>query len=383
MKSPHITVLMAVYNGGEYLKQSIESILNQTFTNFEFLIINDCSTDETLAIIGSFHDPRIVIHTNDQNLGQTKSLNVGLKLANGEYVARIDADDIALPQWLEQQVLAINQNPNHVVISANAVIIDEQMKCKKFAYAPVDMDNIILRSIFRSPINHVGSLMKTQVILSYGGYDEKYKIAADYDLWLRLAQNKRLLTTTQKTLMAIRSHPESISRLGRGDDTQIKEIADIMRKAVNFFSSASFTDQEIHLLCKSFYAEGDLKEDEFDTAIAVLKRVYENPGSVFNIEESKRRKWIKYQCRVLYLKRIHFYILAKNYKVVRDVAKKGIRECGRRSVFLLLFFVSFFGRFIIQSVPGIYFRFHRGRACLGVLQKCKRDTLSPLVTQKS
>ena len=97
---PQITVLMAVYNGEKCLNHTIESILNQSFQNFEFLIVNDCSTDNTIELIKSFEDPRIRIHNNAVNLGQTKSLNVGLKLTKGKYIARMDADDYAMPERL-------------------------------------------------------------------------------------------------------------------------------------------------------------------------------------------------------------------------------------------------------------------------------------------
>ncbi len=131
-----VTVLMALYNGGHYLKQSVRSVLNQTHHDFEFLIVNDCSTDESVKIIESFHDTRIHIHHNAANLGQTKSLNVGLKLASGEYIARMDADDVALPQWLEMQVRYIEKNPEHSAVSSYAVAIDEQNKIKKLYQPP-------------------------------------------------------------------------------------------------------------------------------------------------------------------------------------------------------------------------------------------------------
>src|SRR3990170_4187453 len=120
-KDPLVTVLMAVYNGGRYLKSSIESVLNQTFRDFEFLIINDCSTDDSVKMIESFNDERIIIHHNENNIGQTKSLNVGLKLARGKYIARMDADDMAFPTWVEELVNYFEKNPKYAVIGAAAV----------------------------------------------------------------------------------------------------------------------------------------------------------------------------------------------------------------------------------------------------------------------
>jgi len=95
---------MTVFNGGQYLRRSVQSVLDQTNRDFEFLIVDDASTDNSLELIKSFDDDCIHIYPNEENIGQAKSLNVGLKLAKGKYIARIDADDIAFPKWLEKEI---------------------------------------------------------------------------------------------------------------------------------------------------------------------------------------------------------------------------------------------------------------------------------------
>ncbi|HLD69252.1 MAG TPA: glycosyltransferase family 2 protein, partial [Candidatus Omnitrophota bacterium] len=147
MRGPLISVLMALYNGGEYLKQSIKSVLDQTHDDFEFLIVNDCSTDDSLKIIESFHDKRIKVHNNAKNLGQTPSLNIGLKLARGDYFARMDADDVAFPQWIQSQVNYVEKHPGYSVVSSYAVAIDEENKIKKLYKPPQNKEDIILRSL--------------------------------------------------------------------------------------------------------------------------------------------------------------------------------------------------------------------------------------------
>ena len=102
MSKPLITVLMTVYNGQDYLRPALESVLAQTYKNFELLIIDDASSDDSLRIIKSYQDPRIAVYSNPQNLGQTRSLNVGLKFATGEYIARMDADDLVFSAWLAE-----------------------------------------------------------------------------------------------------------------------------------------------------------------------------------------------------------------------------------------------------------------------------------------
>ena len=125
MKNPKVTVLMSVYNGEKYLQEAIDSILEQTFKDFEFLIINDGSTDKTGEILESYHDLRIKIINNEKNIGLTKSLNKGLKLARGEYIARQDADDISMPERLEKEVEFLETHQDYAVVGAFAKIINK------------------------------------------------------------------------------------------------------------------------------------------------------------------------------------------------------------------------------------------------------------------
>ena len=118
MSHPKVTLLMSVFNGQSYLKEAIESILNQTFEDFEFLIINDASKDNSLRIIQSFDDSRIKLVHNSDNIGLTKSLNKGIDLAKGEFIARMDCDDISLPERLSMQVSFMDKNPDIGILSS-------------------------------------------------------------------------------------------------------------------------------------------------------------------------------------------------------------------------------------------------------------------------
>ena len=112
MKSPQISVVMPAYNAEKYITEAIDSILFQTFKDFEFIIINDASTDSTKDIIESYKDPRIKLVNNEQNKGVAKSLNIGISVACGKYIARMDADDIALPERFQKQFDFMEQHPN-------------------------------------------------------------------------------------------------------------------------------------------------------------------------------------------------------------------------------------------------------------------------------
>ena len=116
---------MAVYNGEEYLYSSINSVLNQTFSDFELVIIDDCSNDKTYNIINDFKDSRIVYSRNIKNIGQTPSLNIGVKLSKGKYIARIDADDLYIDNKLEKQFYFMEKNPEITVCGTQSKCIDE------------------------------------------------------------------------------------------------------------------------------------------------------------------------------------------------------------------------------------------------------------------
>jgi len=354
MKQPLITVLMTVYNGGSYLKRSVSDVLSQTLKDFEFLIINDCSTDKTAEVIESFNDPRIRLVTNEKNLGQTRSLNKGLRLARGNYVARIDADDGAFSHWLEEQARSVNEKPEHAVISANAVVVDEFDKIRKTSFVPSDLGEIKMRAIIRSPINHVGSVMKVENVLAVGGYDETFKLAADYDLWVKLLAAGQKITVTEKPLVSIRSHSQSASKRGRGS-IDGAEIESIMGKAVGAFSSVAQDKDRLHWLCQAIYDEGSLGDREFGEAINYLKDIYLNLKSSVTADKSKIRAWVSGQERTAYLKRIHAKILDGDLDQVKWAARRGRKAFGSGSVFTLILAVASLGNPAARMIPKGYF----------------------------
>lgn len=360
--NPFVTVLMALYNGGSYLKQSIQSVLNQTCRDFEFLIINDCSTDDSLLTIESFQDKRIRVHHNAGNLGQTKSLNVGLKLAKGDYIARIDADDIALPQWLETQLDKVKKCPSYSVVSSYAFVIDEQNKLKKLYKPPFENEDIILRSLISSPINHVGCIYKKKDIIENGGYDEKYVTAADYDLWGKLIRSNFKITTTPKVLIAIREHIHSLSR--ERSSREFEEIKEIVHKNIEKFVDVKFSKEDICLFCRVNYDGGSLTDAEFSQALEITKRVYMNLFPSLNISKRKIVKWTRKRCTTIYLKRIFSLISRKDYSAARELSLKGIKEFGARSIFTILWVVPFLNGAALISIPGVYNKILRKKARL-------------------
>ncbi len=186
MYSPKVTVLMSVYNGERYLRAAMEGILNQTFKNFEFLIINDGSTDRTEEILNSYNDKRIRIF-NQSNQGLTKALNRGIKLSKGEYIARQDADDISLPERLAKQVEFLDIHKNIAVLGTFAKVIDEAgCFTGEVLELPVEPKEIERKLYLGNYVAHPTVMYRNSVIKKLGGYDENFEASEDYVLWLRV-----------------------------------------------------------------------------------------------------------------------------------------------------------------------------------------------------
>lgn len=197
-EKPQVTVLMSVYNGEKYLREAIDSILGQTFKDFEFLIIDDGSTDGSAAIIGSYSDPRIRLIRNVKNIGLTRSLNKGLKLAKGQYIARMDADDISLPERLEKEVAIAGAYPEITVVTtgfANFVnSFGEDNRDIANNGGTDEIEWIGFEDLLEgNKIFHGSVLFKRKNVLDIGGYNERLPTAQDYDLWLRVSKQAKII----------------------------------------------------------------------------------------------------------------------------------------------------------------------------------------------
>ena len=198
---------MPVYNCELYIKEAVGSILNQTFFDFEFLIIDDASTDKTVAIIKTYCDPRIKLIEKPQNSGYTNSLNYGLKIAKGEYVARMDGDDISLPYRFEKQVAFLDVNPDVVLCGTAIKVIDSD----KVIRYPEFHENIKLEFLTQNCIVHPSVMIRKSILDFYSiTYDITKEPAEDYNLWVKLL-NYGKLYNIQEILLYYRVHSSQVS----------------------------------------------------------------------------------------------------------------------------------------------------------------------------
>lgn len=273
MNAPSITVLMTVYNAGGYLKTAVDSVLRQSHKDFEFLVIDDGTTDGSLDFLASLNDARIRLHRNPRNVGQTASLNMGLSLARAPLLARMDADDAAYPGWLARQFEFMRRHPDCAVVSCAAVVINGHGRVYKKLRSPLSMPQMVLKSLFASPLNHVGSMMRREVILADGGYDENLRIAADYDLWSRLLRRGIRLARVRQVGVAIRAHQASVTASHKGT-ADIPEMCRIMGDNIRHYSGLDLNEAQLRLWWAYAYAPACLSKEEFNKARHLMFEVY-------------------------------------------------------------------------------------------------------------
>lgn len=243
MNNPEITVLMPVYNGERYLREAIESILNQTFKDFEFLIINDCSNDDSREIILSYKDKRIRLIDNQVNMGQTKSLNKGLKIARGRYIARMDQDDISLPNRLEEQANFLRSNPEIIAVGSLGKYIDKGGRAIDVWKPSCDPREINLLMLFYNQIGHSSVMMDREAVLHIGGYNEWYQCSQDYELWSEMVRRKYKITNIPKFLFKARIHNHQASVTFRSKRFPL-ELSEIIHKNISELTNVKISRRE-------------------------------------------------------------------------------------------------------------------------------------------
>jgi len=208
---PKISVVMPVYNSERYLREALDSIINQSFSDFECLVIDDGSTDGSSDIIKSFNDPRIICITKDHS-GLIDTLNQGIAQCKGDYIARCDSDDICEPDRFKCQVDFLDQNPLCVVVGSHAVAVDEHNKVMRVLdYPPINTRSIRTYALFHNPFVHSSVMIRKKVLDISGGYRKHYLHAEDYELWTRIIY-KNECANIPKRLIRYRIHGAQVTQ---------------------------------------------------------------------------------------------------------------------------------------------------------------------------
>lgn len=216
-KLPKVSVIMPVYNGDKYIKEAIDSILAQTFTDFELIIINDGSTDQSVRIIESYTDARIKLVQNDKNMGLSITRNKGLRLAQGEYIANLDCDDVTYPTRLEKQVDFLDRNTDYGLIGSYIETVDKNgqiIENSTWSF-PASAQEIPTILFFANYFAQSATMIRKSA-LPTTLYREDLPPAEDYDLWIRIAEKSKVWNL-QEVLTQIRNHGENTSIINKKD----------------------------------------------------------------------------------------------------------------------------------------------------------------------
>lgn len=241
LMSPSVSIVMTTYNCERYVRDAMESILNQTYKDFEFIIVDDASTDRTFEIIAGIQDERIVRLRNERNFGQTKSLNRGIRQSRGHYIARMDADDISHPRRLEKQYRYLEAHPEIAVVGCWHDYIDAQGRYVKTVKMLVDPLKIKCYLAVSGDLSfwcvpHPAVLMRKSALEEVGFYSEKEGMGQgypqDYELWSKLTPQFRF-TNLPESLFTYRVLPNSDSRFRQ--DIQIAARNEVTRNKIRRF----------------------------------------------------------------------------------------------------------------------------------------------------
>ena len=207
MKAPKVSVVMPVYNGMPFLPQALGSILDQTFSDFELVIVNDCSTDNSKEYIKAVKDDRIVFVDLEQNQGVTGALRAGMEKVRGEYIARLDADDEALPERLSKQVQFLDENPEVGICGSSYYLIGDDDKKKKEINIGKDDLDIRWKALFKNPFVHSTVMIRRNILLSFNlNYNQKH--GEDYALWVAMLKHSKGHIFSEP-LIHYRMHPNN------------------------------------------------------------------------------------------------------------------------------------------------------------------------------
>ena len=172
---PILTVILPVYNGGKYLCAAIESVLAQTFTDWELLVVDDDSTDNSREVAASFSDERIQVIRNEPRLGLAENLNSGLRRARGEFVARQDQDDVSLPDRFARQIQFLRENPAVAVVGSEALAVDQNDVAIEYLFRPASPAAVRWAACFANCMIHSSLVFRKSVVLDrFGGYEDLY-----------------------------------------------------------------------------------------------------------------------------------------------------------------------------------------------------------------
>lgn len=268
---PTVSVVMPAYNAEKYLREAIDSILAQTFDDFEFIIVNDGSTDSTKEIILSYDDPRIIYLENEQNSGICVTLNKGLDAARGKYIARMDADDISLPERFAHQVAYLDAHPEVGVLGSFVERITENGLTIDFPPSETNPYKCRASLLFSPCVAHPATMLRVSVLNDHKlRYDDNYRGMEDFYLWWNLSQHTQI-SNIETVLLKYRIHQNQVTQASINEDFLIHQQRFVRERLSRFGND--FTKQEIECFLKYMFSRKSFDDGELETFIHSLSKI--------------------------------------------------------------------------------------------------------------
>ena len=266
MERGKVSLIMTVYNGERFLREAIESCLEQTYSNLELIIMDDGSIDSSLEIINSFHDDRIILLLNESNKGQSYSRNRGIKESTGEYIAIMDADDVAYPDRIEGQIDYLKFEGADICFSW-ADLIDSEGNVIGVKRTTVNQNLLRAKLLFECPLIHPTAFWRKSVfVLNNLWYDEQYTYAQDYELWSRAIRQVNF-AVLEESLLKFRFRNEASISFAKVDKQEA------FRKIIS--------ERQIKLFCG--------KEVDYLNSISGVRKIYKRFEQMHEVDEEVKQ----------------------------------------------------------------------------------------------
>lgn len=270
---PTISVILSVYNAEKYIAETVESVLNQTYSDFELIIIDDGSIDNSMNILRSYSDHRIQLFTQ-ANAGQGATLKRGLGLAKGKYIARQDSDDVSFPTRFEKQIQFLEQHPEIALLGTWAQIIDENgNKENRYHQHPSNPDELKLDLVFNNPTVHSSIMFRKEITDEIGGYSTQRKSFEDFDLIARVSQHFPVSNLPEVLLY----YREVSTGISKSNSKQYNLwVIDVCTKNIEFYWS-DLSRKKRELIASAYHGEASFQEQfsdkEIENTIKILAEI--------------------------------------------------------------------------------------------------------------
>ena len=275
--SPLVSVIMSVYNGETYVREAIDSILRQTFKDFEFLIIDDASNDRTPQILRSYDDPRVRLLTNDKNIGQSASSNRAIEISKGEYIARMDSDDVAAPERLQRQVEFLDANTGVSVVAAWVEIIRNDRLTAEVWRESSNPGVLAWDFTWRCPVTNPTVMIRREDFLTVGGYDGQYRFCEDHELCTRFIVAGKTITLIPAVLHRYRVWPGQIGT--SKEKQQWEEISRSAHRYVEWLLDRSVDRQRVEEIINLY--RGTAAVSASSTSLILAREVARRCGELY------------------------------------------------------------------------------------------------------